>query len=136
MKQNHVVTAGSASLSTGNFSRANPTVNHSTVSRVPAIGSRRWRRRQRTVSLTNGPATTFRATAPIDHLDSFSGIFGIIALAMSLDIENIQARGDFAAAQRSSNTPQTLCIIGNIASVLGYGVTIISIATFQTYSTY
>ncbi|MEO6955460.1 MAG: CD225/dispanin family protein [Antricoccus sp.] len=59
----------------------------------------------------------------------FGGIFGIIALIMSLDIDNIKARGDFGAAQNKSNTVKTLCIIGNVLSVIGYTVTIIVLAT-------
>lgn len=67
----------------------------------------------------------------------FGGIFGIIALIMSFDIDNMKARGDFGTAQSKSNTVKTLCIIGNVLSVIGYTVTIIVLATAtSTVSTY
>lgn len=69
---------------------------------------------QRSLVGTNIP--TYRLWAIISI--PFGLVFGAVALMISLDIDILKDRGEFAEARIKSGRVKTLCIIGNVLTVL------------------
>lgn len=67
-------------------------------------------------SLVGENIPTYRLWAIISI--PFGLVFGAIALMISLDVDIFKDRGEFAAARIKSGRVKTLCIIGNVLTVL------------------